>query len=131
MLIVVKIIAILLAIMVISKTFYDLKRKQENWATFLFWVTTGLLIVYASIWPNFIYKLFANSPNENIGIGTLVGIVFVFLFFIIYRIYTKANRLERQIREIVMEIGIQNISENSRSKKKKLYYSDSQKALRD
>lgn len=106
-----KFFAIVLAIMVISKTFYDYKKRQESLFSFLFWTFAWLFIVYISLVPSIFYKFVANMASENIGLGTFVGIAFIFIFFITYRIYIKANRLERQIKEIVMKIGIKDIEE--------------------
>lgn len=109
MLIFTKILIIFMAILVISKSLHDYKKKNENIYTFLFWSGTWIFIVYVALKPDLFYDIINSLSNENIGIGTLVGVAFVFLFFITYRIYIKANRLEQKIKEIVMKIGIKDV----------------------
>jgi len=111
MIIFTKIFAILLALTVITKTFYDYKKKREILSTFAFWTIAWVLIVYVALKPTLFYNLLSSMANENIGIGTFVGVAFIFLFYITYRVYIKANRLERQIKDIVMRIGIKDIED--------------------
>lgn len=117
MIIITKIFAIILALTVITKTFYDYRKKREILSTFLFWTIAWILIVYVALKPSLFYNLLSNMANENIGIGTFVGIAFIFLFYITYRVYMKANRMERQIRDIVMKIGIKDIDEEIDTRK--------------
>lgn len=116
MLLFTKIIAVILALTVISKSFYDYKRKREGIVMFLFWAVTWALIAYVALKPSLFYSFITALSKENIGIGTFVGIAFIFLFFITYRVYIKANRLERQIKDIVMKIGIKDITEEIEEK---------------
>jgi hypothetical protein len=109
MIILTKVITILLALTVISKTYLDFKKKQENIAVFLFWAIAWLFIMYAAIQPGKIYSLMQKFSKDNIGIGTFVGIAFIFLFYITYRVYIKANRLERKLHDMVMKLGLKDI----------------------
>ncbi|MFA5158281.1 MAG: DUF2304 domain-containing protein [Patescibacteria group bacterium] len=111
MIIATKIIAIFLAVMVISKTFYDYKRKRESLTMFLFWTLAWIFIAYVALVPGIFYSFATKMADQNVGTGTFVGLAFIFLFFITYRIYMKAHRLEQQIRDIVMRIGIKDIEE--------------------
>lgn len=99
-------IAIFFTVLVITKTFYDFRKHQESLAMFLFWSITWLGIAYVAIMPGVFYVFIQNMADENVGIGTFVGTAFIFLFFITYRIYVKANRIEKQIHNLVMKLGI-------------------------
>lgn len=116
MIIFTKIFAVILAVTVITKAFHDYKKKQENIVMFLFWTIAWILIAYVALKPSLFYTFVTHLSNESIGMGTFVGIAFIFLFFIVYRVYIKANRLERQIKDIVMKIGIQDIIEEIEEK---------------
>lgn len=111
MIILIKILSLFLGVTVISKTYLDFKKGRENIIMFLFWTIAWILIMYAAIQPGKIYSLMQNFSKENIGIGTFGGVAFVFLFFVTYRVYTKANRLEQKIHDIVMRIGLKDIEE--------------------
>ncbi len=106
-----KILAIILAAMVISKTYLDLKKHREVLTTFLFWTIAWIAVVYVALDPGLFIKIVNKLSDSGTGFGTFFGLAFIFLFFITYRIYTKANRLEQQIKEIVMKIGIKEIKE--------------------
>ncbi len=104
-----KIFAIILAIFVISKSFYDFRKKRESIVMFLFWTISWLFIVYVALKPSIFYQLASSMSDQNVGLGTFVGLAFIALFFVTYRVYMKAHRLEQQIRDIVMKIGIKDI----------------------
>jgi hypothetical protein len=109
MIIFTKIFAIILAILVISKSMHDYKKRQESLMTAIFWAAAWIGIVYVALVPKVFYKFILDLGNENIGIGTFAGIAFVLIFFVTYRVYVKAHRLEQKIKDIVMKIGIKDI----------------------
>lgn len=98
--------------LVIFKTTYDYKKKLENLTMSSFWIISWLGIAYVATFPEIFYKFATGLSNENIGSGTLVGLAFIFLLYITYRIYAKANRLEQKIKYIVMKIGIKDIDQD-------------------
>lgn len=111
MIIFTKLFAVFLAILVISKTLHDYRKRLEPFATFLFWTIAWLGIVYVTLRPELFFAFTQSLANKNVGMGTLVGLAFVFLFYITYRVYVKAHRLERKLRDIVIEIGLRDIDE--------------------
>lgn len=111
MIILTKVIAALLALTVVTKTLYDYKRKRESLTMFIFWTVAWIFIFYVALVPSIFYNFANKMADQNVGIGTFVGLAFIFLFFITYRVYIKAHRLEQQIRDIVMRVGIKDIEE--------------------
>lgn len=109
MIIFIKILSLFLGITVIAKTYIDFKRRHEGLTMLFFWTIAWLLIMYAAIQPGKIYQLMQNFSKDNIGLGTFGGIAFVFLFYLVYRIYTKANRLEQKMHDMVMKLGLKDI----------------------
>ena len=109
MAILIKVISLIFALLVVSKTYYDYKKKQESLFSFLFWTFAWLVIVYVAFFPQRVFLYFQKMADQNIGIGTLTGIAFVFLFFVTYRIYVKANRLEQKIKDMVIRIGLKDL----------------------
>ena len=104
--IIAKIISLLLGMTVIFKTYLDFKKGRENIVMFGFWVVAWSSIMVVSLFPNILFYLIGLVGRNGVGVGTLIGVVFVFLFFVTYRIYVKANRLEQKIRDIVIKIGL-------------------------
>lgn len=109
MILFIKILSLFLGVTVIAKTYIDFKKSHEGLTMFLFWTIAWLFIMYAAIQPGKIYQFMQNFSEENIGLGTFGGIAFVFLFYITYRVYNKANRLEQKIRLVVTKIGLKDI----------------------
>ncbi|MDO8513863.1 MAG: DUF2304 family protein [bacterium] len=106
-----KIISIILFILVASKTYLDYKKKKETLGMFLFWVIAWAIIAVFALKPVLFIELNSQFGNQNTGIGTYLGIAFVFLFFITYRVYVKSHRLERQLRDLVMKLGLRDVEE--------------------
>jgi len=107
-----KISSVILALLVISKTYLDYKKGNDSLSTFLFWSLTWIIIVLSSFEPDYLINLTENIGGKNGGMGTILGIAFMFLFFVVYRIYIKANRLEKKIHDIVMKQGLKDIEKN-------------------
>lgn len=103
-----KIFSVALAIMVITKTYYDFKKRRDSIYTLIFWSITWVIIAIVALWPSIFIQIKDNLEEQNVGLGTLFGIAYVFLFFITYRVYIKASRLERKLQDIVMKIGLKN-----------------------
>lgn len=112
MILFVKISSFILALLVISKTYLDYKKGNDSLSTFLFWSITWIVIVFSSFEPGYVIALTEKIGDKNVGMGTILGIAFMFLFFVVYRIYIKANRLEKKIRDIVMKQGLKDIEKN-------------------
>jgi len=109
----VKIISLVLGLMVISKTYLDYKKKNESFFMFIFWTVAWIGIIIVSLFPELINEALEISSAQKIGTGTFLGIALVFLFFIIYRVYIKANRLEKKIHDMVMKLGLKDIDDEN------------------
>ena len=115
-----KIIALVLGLIVISKTLTDFRKKQENWQMFLFWMIVWGSIIFIAYDPNIINQVIAHFGYGSYTIGQIFGIGFVFIMFIVYRIYVKANRLEQQLNQLIRNIALSNLK-NTKTKKKKRF----------
>jgi len=105
----IKLFSLILGLVVISKTIHDYKKKKENVVMFLFWLIIWAVIIILAFFPFLIDEINDLLGGGGSGVNTFMGAAFVFLFFITYRVYTKANRLERQIHEMVMKLGLRDI----------------------
>jgi hypothetical protein len=111
MIILAKIFSVILGLTVVTKTYYDFKKGNENIVMFSFWIITWISIMVISIDPNLVVTIANRIGDNGVGIGTFLGIAFVFLFYVTYRIYAKANRLERTLRDLVIKIGLKDLNE--------------------
>lgn len=104
-----QIFSIFIGAVVIAKTIHDFRKRKESFIMSIFWIVTWLSIIVLAYFPILIEKINTMVGGPGNGIDTFIGAAFVFLFFVTYRVYVKANRLERQLHAMVMEIGIRSI----------------------
>lgn len=101
--IIIEIFSVLLGLMVIPKTYLNFKSGKESITMFLFWSATWLLVILVSFFPSIVDKIISITHSEKIGIGTFLGMAMVFLFFVIYRVYIKADRIEKEMAKLIKE----------------------------
>lgn len=97
MLIFAKVFAIILSIMVIARSITDYRNKKESIEMTAFWLIIWTAIIVFAYYPNLIDKLIAVVGGSRTGLGTIFGMGLVFVLFICYRIYIKANRIEKSL----------------------------------
>lgn len=112
-----KIIALFFSIIVISKTLIDFKNKQENWQMFLFWLAIWIGILIIAFDPMLIEQIILHLGIGSYTIGQIAGIGFVFVMFVVYRIYIKAHRIERQVNQLIRDIALKDIKKTKRTRK--------------
>ncbi len=97
------------AALVATKSYADLKRGRENIVMFLFWVSTWIIIVFIAFYPNIVDLFFAKiSGRTGNSIATALAMGLTFVFFIIYRLYIKADRVEKTLHRLISELAIRN-----------------------
>jgi hypothetical protein len=101
-----KIFSVLLAAIVVSKSYVDFRAKMESLPIFLFWVFTWTAIVVVAVFPSIIDLLISSFGGGRTGLGTFFGMALVFLFFIVYRMYVRINRLEQNLMKTIQEIAL-------------------------
>lgn len=109
MIILAKIISVILGVLVITKTLTDYRRKQEGLTMVIFWLSAWTAIVILALFPILVEKINLLIGQQGTGINTFLGASFVFLFFVTYRIYTKAERMERKMHDLVMKLGLKDL----------------------
>ncbi len=109
MIILAKFLSIILGGLVISKTILDYRKKNESIIMTGFWVTTWLAIVILALYPILVEKIASVTGEHGNSLSSFMGVVFVFLFFVTYRVYVKTQRIERQLRDLVMKVGLKDM----------------------
>lgn len=97
-----KFLSTFFATLVVAKSYLNYKQKREGTAVTVFWVATWLFIVYITYFPWVLDKV----ATPRTGLGTVLGICFVFIFFVCYRIYIKVDRVEKNFHRLVREIAL-------------------------
>lgn len=107
-----KLFALVLGLLVITKTYLDYRKKDENLKVFLSWTLVWIGIIILTFSPMLISKAVTLIGEKSISIGKIVGMGFVFILFILYRIYIKAHRLEKQLNQLVRKIALNGLKNN-------------------
>lgn len=115
LLIAAQIFAVAFAILVVSKSYLAYKQRKESLVLFLFWLVTWLVIVAITFFPEIINVLLSGNKA---GVGTVLGIAIVFLYYVIYRVYVKADRVERQMQKLIRDMSRKQLIDSPKNKKK-------------
>jgi hypothetical protein len=103
---VIKIIAILIAAVAISKSYIDYRKRLESKAMFFIWTVIWLAATTIIVYPLLIDELARYTKDQTITLGSLSGIAFIFMLYIVYRVYAKAARIEYQQAELIRKLGL-------------------------
>ena len=101
-----KVLAVLLAIIVVSRSYIDFRSRVESLKLFLFWAVTWGAIVVVALFPSVIDLLAEQFGRGQTGVGTFLGMAMVFLFFLVYRVYTKLERIEQMLTRTIREMAL-------------------------
>jgi hypothetical protein len=95
-----KIFAAVFAIIVLSRSIVDYRDRKESFEMTIFWIVVWLGISAIAFFPNLVDEAIAMFGGNRSGLGTVFGMGIVFVMFISYRIYIKANRIEKHLNEV-------------------------------
>ena len=105
-LIVSKVFSVLLAAIAVSKSYVDFRARVESLQMFILWTVTWTMIVLVALFPSIVDVIIAFSGSGRAGLGTVFGMGLVFLFFVVYRIYVKLERLEQRLTKTIQELAL-------------------------
>ena len=63
------------------------------------------MIVLVALFPSVVDILMSFGSGRS-GIGTFLGMALVFLFFIVYRMYVKLERIEQNLTKTIQELAL-------------------------
>lgn len=98
--------SLLLAVIAISKSYVDFRARRESLQMFVLWTLMWGGIVLVALVPAVIDVLLGGS---NAGVGRFLGMAVVFLFFLLYRVYARVERMEQKITTLVQEVALREI----------------------
>jgi hypothetical protein len=101
-----QIFSVILAAIAITKSYLGFRAKIESLQIFLFWVAAWLAIVIVAIYPKIVDAAISTFGSGHVGLGTFFGMGLVFLFFVVYRIYLKLERIEQNLTKTIQEIAL-------------------------
>lgn len=104
-----KIFALILGLVVITKSYLDYRKKEESLQVFLVWAALWIAIIVFAFSPALIIELSSRLGDKKITFGQIGIMGFVFILFITYRVYIKAHRLEKKINKLVQKLALKDI----------------------
>ena len=101
--IIARLLSLLLAVVVISKTLVSYSQRKESLQMLLFWVITWGGIIVLTFFPVLVDRIIGDA---RIGIGTILGVGLVFVYFVTYRVYVKTDKNEREIEKLTRILAL-------------------------
>jgi hypothetical protein len=112
--ILVKVFIVGLAAVAISKSYIDYRKKYEPRIMFLGWTTVWVTATIFAIYPLLVDRLVSYTNDTTITVSSLLSTGFIFMLYIVYRVYTKAARIEHRQQELIRRLGLERGLKNSR-----------------
>lgn len=106
MVIFLKAFAIFLALISLAKSYLDYKRRLEPPVMFLFWVLVWVGATVLVVYPVIIDEITTITKDSSLTIGSVTSVAYIFMLYIVYRVYTKAARLEHQLAQLTRKIAL-------------------------
>jgi hypothetical protein len=104
--VIVKVFSVALAAIAISKSYVDFRARMESVQMFLVWTLTWVTIVLVALFPSIVDIILEYSGSARVGLGTIFGMALVFVLFMVYRIYVKLERVEKNVTKMVQDLAL-------------------------
>ncbi|MEK7461319.1 MAG: DUF2304 family protein [Patescibacteria group bacterium] len=112
-----EIIAASFALLVLLKSYDEFRRGREPLPVFLFWLVTWLAVLVIAFFPGVTFWIRDHILGPRAGLGTIFGIAIVFLLFLNYRMYLKADRVERDLQKLISDLAVHEFEKSQDSNK--------------
>lgn len=103
-----QIIALLVIVFFLSRLFWQKRKNQIALTEFIFWLVFWLLAMLAIIFIKTIDQLVAAVGFSSSGINILFYIGILILFYLVFRLRLRLEKMERDITKIIREVTINN-----------------------
>ncbi len=109
-----QIIALIFIIFFVIRIVYQRQKKQISIQEFIFWIIFWIIAGLAIIFIKQIDNLVAELGFSGKGIDVLIYLAIAILFYLVFKLRIKIEKIERNITKIIREIAIK---ENEKLKK--------------
>lgn len=106
-----QVLAILIIAYFISRLFWQKKKKQIGAGEFVFWLLFWFLAATAILSLKWIDKLVANLGFSGNGIEILFYIAVIMLFYLVFKLRLKVEKIEKNTTKIVRKIAQEEIKD--------------------
>lgn len=107
----IQIFIILFVIFALSRVLLRFKKNEITVKELLFWLIFWIAAAVAVLLPQ-TTSLLASWVGVGRGVDLVIYISIVVIFYIIFRIFVRLERIERDITKIVREVGLKEEKKN-------------------
>lgn len=108
-----EIVVVVFALFAISRSYLRIKNGAESIYEFIFWIIVWTSVVVIVIFPQ-ITSIPAKIFNIKRGIDVFVYLGMIVLFYSVYRIYSKIERLEQDLTKITRKMAYNNMKKEKK-----------------
>ncbi len=124
-----QVIALIIIAFFLARLFWQKQKKQIAASDFIFWLIFWLLSAGAVIFLKWIDKLVADLGFSGSGIEVLLYLGVAILFYFIFRLRLRLEKIEQDITKIVREISLSRaISQDVTESREDNYHSSTRAA---
>ena len=111
-------LAIFFSVFALSRTVLRLKGGDMTWKEFAFWAVLWIVIIIIAIIPDITFS-FANILGIERGVDVLIYFSIILLFYLMFRIYVKIEKIEQDITKAVRNTAIASKANGNKQNKQK------------
>lgn len=108
----IKILLLLFVLFALSRIFSRLYKEEITKKEFFIWLIFWLLVGGAVIWPK-TTDIIAGFVGVSRGADLLVYISILVIFFIVFKIIVKLEKIDREITKIIRELSLRETKEKN------------------
>jgi len=112
-----QILALIIIAFFLARLFWQKQKRQLGAGEFIFWLIFWLLAASAIISLKWIDRLVADLGFSGSGIEVLLYLGVAILFYFIFRLRLRLEKIERDITKIVREVAIKYQKPNTKNQK--------------
>ncbi len=106
---IIQFLGLVLSFAALGKVLADYRKKNESRTMLVFWLLLWLGVIVVIISPTILDFVIAKILGPRQSIGTLLGFGMIVLLFLVYRVYIKAERVERMLKKYVTDLALQEL----------------------
>ncbi len=99
-------IIIIIVALIISRIFWQYRVKKINLKELIFWSLFWLIVVIVVLLPQTV-NLIADYVGVGRGVDVAIYVSIIVLFYIVFRIFVRFDKLEKDISKIVRHLALE------------------------
>jgi len=101
---IIQIIILIFVLFALSRSLLRFKDKSINLREFMLWLGVWTVTILIALYPQ-LTGIFSNILGVENGINVLVYLSIIALFYLVFRVYVKADQIDQDLTKIVRELA--------------------------